>query len=160
MALAGNVIWWLTLGFLLGLAWFLVGILMYATVIGIPWGRSCFELGKLCLSPFGKDIVSVKELRLARANLIGDEDLAKGSAAMGLGRFVATVIWLPLGIVLAVSHVLHGLILLITIIGIPLGLQDFKIAGLSLFPVGKRVVTREMAEEVRRSAAREQLSKG
>ena len=63
------------------------------------------------------------------------------------------------GVILALLHVSHGVFLLLTIIGIPLALQDFKIAGPSLFPLGKRTVTAPMADEVRLAVARHVLTR-
>ena len=65
---------------------------MYPSIIGMPWGRSCFAIGKLCLAPFGKDIVSVKELRQARAHFQEDKTLAKRSWEMMIGSGIAGTI--------------------------------------------------------------------
>ena len=153
MALAGNIVWWLTLGPVLSLAWFLVGCAMFLTVIGIPFGRACFTMSKLTLAPFGQDIVSTAELRMAKAAIADNEEMAKGNMAMQSIGFIAKVIWFPLGLILAIAHALHGVILFIPLITIPLGIQELKIAGLALFPIGKRVVSIELARKVREALA-------
>ena len=58
----GNFIWFLCGGVLMGIGWWFAGILMYMTVIGIPWGKSCFVIGKFSFFPFGKEAISRKEL--------------------------------------------------------------------------------------------------
>ena len=120
MTLLGNFVWMITGGFLTALGWFLEGILWCLTVIGIPWGLQCFKFAKLSLAPFGKEIVP-------------------GGGAPSL---IANVIWLLIsGIPMAFAHILAGLILCVTIIGIPFGKQHFKLASLALTPFGSRVVT-------------------
>lgn len=159
MALAGNVVWWLFGGIFLSLSWFLFGLIMFASVICAPFGRACFTMAKLTLSPFGKDVVSTAELRQAKAIHQGDESLAKGNAALQTVGGLTKIIWLPFGLFLAIGHVVHGCILFVFIITIPLGIQSFKIAGLSLFPVGKRVVSKELAAKVRGYSADRELDK-
>ncbi|MGV2075035.1 MULTISPECIES: YccF domain-containing protein [unclassified Rhizobium] len=100
----------------------------------------------LSLWPFGRDVVSHAELT------------GKSSAGLTIFRLIANIIWLPFGVILAISHVLHGCLMFVTIIGIPLGLQDFKLAGISLFPVGKRVVTKELMAAARSANAQAQLA--
>ena len=120
MTLLGNLLWILTGGFLTSLGWFLEGLFWCVTVVGIPWGVQCFKFAKLSLAPFGKEVVP-------------------GGGAPSL---IANVIWLLIsGLPMALSHVTAGLILCVTIIGIPFGCQHFKLAGLALTPFGSRVVT-------------------
>ena len=68
-----------------------------------------------------------------------------------------TILWLPLGLILATLGLIHGILLFVTIIGIPFAIQAFKIAEVALNPVGKRVVSKEMANEVRAIIARAKL---
>lgn len=120
MTLLGNLIWLLSGGLLTALGWFVSGILWCLTVAGIPWGVQCFKFAKLSLAPFGKEVVP-------------------GGGAPSL---IANVIWLLLsGIPMAAGHVLAGVILCLTIVGIPFGRQHFKLASLALTPFGARVHT-------------------
>ena len=89
------------------------------TIVGIPVGLQCFKLSSLSLDPFGKDVV--------------DEG--------GAGSCLLNIIWFIVsGIELTLGNFLMGCLLCITIIGIPFGKQFFKIARLSLFPFGARVI--------------------
>ena len=120
MTLLGNLLWLLTGGFLTALGWFVSGILWCLTVVGIPWGVQCFKFAKLSLAPFGKEVVP-------------------GGGAPSL---IANVIWLLIsGIPMAAGHVLAGVVLCVTIVGIPFGRQHFKLASLALTPFGARVLT-------------------
>ena len=120
MRFIGNVIWIICGGLLSALGWWIAGALWCITIIGIPVGLQCFKLSSLSLNPFGKETV-------------GD-----GGAVSCL----LNIIWfLVSGLELAVGNLILGLLLCITIIGIPFGKQFFKIAKLSLAPFGQRVVT-------------------
>ena len=133
----GNLIWFLLGGLFMGLAWFIVGIIACITIIGIPWGRSSFVIGKFSFFPFGKEAISRKELST-------DKDI--GTGALGV---VGNVLWFIFaGIWLAIGHLLAALLCFITIIGIPFGLQHLKLAGISIFPIGKIVVSKEVAKAV------------
>ena len=145
MKAIGNLLWVLPLGLIMSIGWVIAGVFMYLIVIGIPWGKSCFVIAKFTLLPFGKEAISRKELT-------GDPDI--GSGAWGT---IANILWLPLGICLALGHVISGLIRAITIIGIPFAIQEWKIAGLALAPVGKTIVPKEVAEEARRRNAQDQV---
>ncbi|MEQ3744885.1 MAG: YccF family protein [Henriciella sp.] len=159
MSLAGNFVWWLFGGVFLSLSWFFFGLIMFATGVGAPFGRASFTLAKLTLSPFGKDVISTAELRKAKAIHQSDESIAQGNVTLQTIGGLAKAIWFPFGLLLAIGHVFHGVILFMFIITIPLGIQSFKIAGLSLFPVGKRVVSKELAQKVRGYSADRELGK-
>lgn len=121
MSLIGNIIWFLFGGFVGGVAWALVGVLWCLSIIGIPVGIQCFKFAKLSFFPFGKDIVY-------------------GSKPSSL---LLNILWLIFGgLELAFAHVISGIVLAATIIGIPLAIQSFKLAKLSLMPFGARVVGR------------------
>lgn len=125
----GNILWFLLGGLVMGLAWWLIGLVAFITIIGIPWGRSCFVIGQFTFLPFGREAVS-------RSVITGKEDL--GTGALGL---LGNIIWFILaGFWLAVGHITLALALFITIIGIPFALQHLKLALLTLAPVGKVVV--------------------
>lgn len=102
---------------------------MYISIIGIPWGKACFTIGKFAFWPFGREAV---DRRITQQK----KDIGTGT----LGT-LGNVIWFIFGgIWLAIGHISAGLILCVTIIGIPFGIQHFKIAGLALFPIGKEIV--------------------
>ncbi|SLM87257.1 POSSIBLE CONSERVED INTEGRAL MEMBRANE PROTEIN [Vagococcus fluvialis bH819] len=102
------------------ISWFIAGCLWCVTIIGIPVGLQCFKIAGLSLWPFGKKVVY-------------------GTSSMS---FLVNIIWLLVsGWVLALGHVISGILLCITIIGIPFGKQSFKLAQLALMPFGARVVS-------------------
>jgi uncharacterized membrane protein YccF (DUF307 family) len=147
MKIGANIIWILLGGWLLGLAWYLSAIAMAISIIGLPWARACWEIGTMSLAPFGKDVISQTELT------------GKSTAGGTVFAFIANLIWLPVGVTLATMHVLHGALMFCTIIGIPFALQDFKLAGISLFPVGKRVVSLELVTVARATNAQAELDR-
>ncbi len=117
-----NVLWLVLSGFWMFLAYLLAGLLLMITIIGIPFGIAAFRIGFYALWPFGRRIVK------------------KPSA--GLGSALGNVLWFVLaGWWLALAHVVTGVLLCITIIGIPLGLANFKLIPVSLWPLGKDVVS-------------------
>lgn len=118
MGCLGNVIWFICGGFLSGLSWLLAGVLWCITIIGIPVGKQCFKLAGLSFFPFGKDVVY----------------------GGGAGSLLLNIIWLLVtGIPLAIESAVFGILLCITIVGIPFGLQHFKIAKLALMPFGAHI---------------------
>ena len=119
MRFIGNLIWIICGGLLSALGWWIAGVLWCITIIGIPIGVQCFKLSSLSLNPFGKDAID------------------DGGAV----SFLLNIIWFFVsGIELAVGNIILGLLLCVTIIGIPFGKQFFKIARLSLAPFGQRIV--------------------
>ena len=142
MSLVGNFIWFVLGGVFMGLAWWLVGAVAFVTVIGIPWGRACFVIGKFTFFPFGKEAISRKELNQA-------SDIGTG----GLG-LLGNIIWFILaGAWLAIGHIIAAVIYFVTIIGIPFGIQHLKLAGISLAPIGKVIVSKEVAAAARSANA-------
>lgn len=129
MSTIGNIIWIMCGGIWMSLGWVLAGVIMYLTVIGIPWGRSCFVIAGFTLLPFGHEVVPRKEVT-------GQDDMGTGVAGM-----VGNIVWLLLaGWWLAVGHIVAAIVSCVTVIGIPFGLQHFKLAKISLLPVGKTIV--------------------
>lgn len=119
MRTIGNIIWILCGGIFTAILWALAGIVFYATIIGIPLGRQAFKMASLTLTPFGKTIVY-------------------GGGAPSL---LANIVWvIVIGIWEAIAYAVVGAVFCITIVGIPFGLQLFKMAKLSLMPFGARVV--------------------
>jgi uncharacterized membrane protein YccF (DUF307 family) len=138
----GNVIWFVFGGVIMGLLWWLFGILAYISIIGIPWGKSCFVIGQFTFFPFGKVAISRKELNQK-------EDIGTGV----LGMF-GNIIWcIFAGIWLAIGHIAFAFLFFITVIGIPFGMQHLKLAGVSLFPIGKKIVPKEVAKAARKANA-------
>ena len=148
LRMIGNVIWFVFAGFWLGITWWVLGALMYIFIITIPWGRSAFVLGNFSFFPFGRTVVK-------RSELSGSQDV--GTGALGV---VGNIIWFIFaGIWLAMANIVYGVICFITIIGIPFGVQCFKLAGASLFPVGKTVVKNELAAAALKANAEEELKR-
>ena len=117
MKLIGNIIWLVFGGLIAALGWFLVGLLLCVTVVGIPFGIQFFKLSKLVLWPFGKDVQSD----------FGDHP-------------IMNIIWIIIGgWETFVAYVTIGALYCITIIGIPFGMQWFKLAQLALFPFGAKI---------------------
>jgi uncharacterized membrane protein YccF (DUF307 family) len=142
MSAIGNFIWFLTGGILMGLGWWFAGLIMYITIIGIPWGKSCFVIGNFSFFPFGKEAINRKELT-------HKDDTGTG----GFGT-LGNIIWFLLaGWWLAIGHLLSAVFSAITIIGIPFSLQHIKLAGISLSPVGKTIVSKEVAKAAKNRSA-------
>lgn len=119
MRFLGNLIWFIFAGFWQGLGWTLAGLLWCVTIIGIPIGRQCFKFAALSFFPFGKDV-----------------RLGGGAVSM-----LMNLVWLLVsGIWLAIGSAVNGLILCLTIVGIPFGRQCFKLARLALMPFGAEIV--------------------
>ncbi|EGR2830455.1 YccF domain-containing protein [Vibrio cholerae] len=134
----GNIIWFLCGGIVMGLAWWLVGVLAFISIIGIPWGRACFVIGNFSFWPFGYEAIS-------RDELTDQTDI--GTSGFGV---LGNIIWFILaGFWLAVGHILSAVACFITIIGIPFALQHLKLAVISLAPIGKIVVPIEEAARAR-----------
>ncbi len=114
----GNVIWFLFCGLWQGTSWLIIGFLWCISLFGIPIGLQCFKFATLAFFPFGKDI----------------------QYSNGVTSFFANIIWIIFGgIPLATAALVNGLLLCITIIGIPFGKQCFKIAKLALMPFGATI---------------------
>lgn len=119
MTILLNILWFVFTGFWTGIFWDLAGIICCMTIIGIPFGKQCFKNANLSYCPFGKEIVY--------------ENSSIPVVANGL--------WiLFFGWELALAYVSCGLIWCVTIIGIPVGKQCFKLAQLSLIPFGAKIV--------------------
>ena len=119
MSTIANIIWIIFGGLVTAIGWCLAGIVFSVTIIGIPLGRQCFKMASLTLAPFGKTIVY-------------------GGGAPSL---IANIFWLILaGLPMAVSYAVLGVLYCITVIGIPFGLQHFKLASLALTPFGHDVL--------------------
>ena len=118
MRLIGNVIWLIFGGLLNCLGYLWGGFLLCLTIIGIPWGLQAMKIGLAHLAPFGRNIVST-------------------GGSIPVISFVLNLIWIIFaGLWIALAELIFGLLLCITIIGIPFGLQHFKLMRLALYPFG------------------------
>ena len=116
-----NVIWLVLCGVWLAIAYALIGIVCFILIITIPFGIACFRIAGYVLWPFGHQIAP-------RPNA-------------GAGALIGNVLWIILfGWELALAHLVTGFLLCLTIIGIPLGLANFKIIPISLMPLGVEIV--------------------
>ena len=142
MNLIGNILWFFCGGLPGALLWCLFGALAYISIIGIPWGRACFVMAGFVLHPFGR-------VPIPRSLLTGRTDLGTGLP----GR-IGNIIWFVLaGLWIALSHIAAAVPLALSIIGIPFAWQHVKLAELALLPIGRTVVSTEVAAEARRREA-------
>lgn len=122
MRLLGNIIWLVFGGVITAIEYFISSVLLMITIIGIPFGLQTLKLGIVALWPFGTE---VKRTR---------------STSSGCLNTIMNIIWILIGgIWISLSHLVFGIILTITIIGIPFGRQHFKLAHLALTPFGYEV---------------------
>ena len=122
MKFIGNILWLALGGLLVALYYFLAGLLFCITIVGIPFGYQLLKMGVFALWPFGSEV---------------QPDTNDG----GCLSIIMNVIWILVGgIEIAMIHVTFGLICCITIIGIPFGIQHFKMALLAFLPFGKKIV--------------------
>lgn len=142
MRAIGNLLWFLLGGVIMGLAWWFFGAIAFITIAGIPWGRACFVIGNFSFFPFGKEAIS-------RNELTQQKDIGTG----GFGLLGNIVWFIFAGLWLALGHVVSAILNFITIIGIPFGIQHLKLAGIAIFPIGKTIVTKEVAAAARAANA-------
>lgn len=117
-----NIIWLVLSGFWMFLIYMVVGALWCVTIVGIPFGLASFRIGRYALWPFGREVIR--------------KETAGGFSALG------NVLWFCLsGLWIAIGHVITGLLCCITIIGIPLGIANFKMIPVSLLPLGREIVS-------------------
>jgi uncharacterized membrane protein YccF (DUF307 family) len=121
MNLIGNIIWLIFGGFIVAIEYFIAGFVLCCTIIGIPFGLQCFKIGILTLMPFGRDVREVP-------------------GQTGCLSMIFNIIWIFIGgIWIALTHLIFGILLAITIIGLPFAKQHFKLMSLSFTPFGKDV---------------------
>lgn len=122
-----NVIWLVFAGLWLALFYMLAGILAFILIITIPFGFAAFRIAAFTLWPFGRRIVHRPDA--------------------GAGSTIGNVLWIILfGWELALAHLITGIAQCVTIIGIPLGLANFKLIPVSLTPLGREIVPAETGE--------------
>ena len=139
LSLLLNVLWVVTGGIWMALGWLLAALLMAITIIGLPWARAAFNIATYTFLPFGR-------VALPRDEARGAEDLGTGP----LGMF-GNLIWLVLaGWWLALGHLVTAFGLAITVIGLPFAWAHLKLALISLWPIGRTIVSAEEADALRR----------
>ena len=118
MKTLGNIIWLIFGGFIMSVGYFLSGLILMITIIGIPFGLQIMKLGIMALWPFGSSVVPTNN-------------------SGGCLLTIFNIIWILVGgLAISISHLILGLLFFITIIGIPFGRQHFKMARLALTPFG------------------------
>lgn len=121
MKFLGNLLWLVLGGLIVALYYYFMGLLFCITIIGIPFGVQLFKIGTFALWPFGHEVIP-------------------GPNDSGCLAIIMNVIWIIFGgVEIALTHLTFGVICCITIIGIPFGLQHFKMALLALVPFGKKI---------------------
>ena len=119
MRVIGNIIWIILGGLILAATWAVMGLLLCVSIVGIPLGVQAFKMATLTLAPFGRQVVY----------------------GGGAGSTLLNIIWIVLvGWWFAVGYLLAGILNIFTIIGIPFGIQSFKMAQLALLPFGSQVI--------------------
>jgi uncharacterized membrane protein YccF (DUF307 family) len=122
MNFLGNLIWLIFGGIIIAIEYFIGSIILMITIVGIPFGIQTLKMASLSLWPFGRD--TVVHLR-----------------ASGCLYIIMNIIWLITGgLWIAITHAIFGVLLCITIIGIPFGLQHFKLTAIALSPFGRDIV--------------------
>jgi uncharacterized membrane protein YccF (DUF307 family) len=121
MNILGNIVWIVFGGLIIFIMYVISSILLCLTIIGIPFGIQTLKLSMLALVPFGKDVVNKPN-------------------EPGCLSTVMNIIWILIGgLWISITHFVFGLLLAITIIGIPFALQHFKLGMLALTPFGKEI---------------------
>ncbi len=116
-----NLIWLVLCGWWMAIAYAVAGLICFILIITIPFGIAAFRIAGYTLWPFGRTI--------------------EAKRGAGLGALIGNIIWVVLfGWELAIGHLVAGVVMCITIIGIPLGLASFKIIPITLVPLGVRVI--------------------
>ena len=134
MRLLLNIIWLVFGGLWLAIGYALVALVMFILIITIPFGVAALRIGLFCLWPFGRTVVRRPDA--------------------GAGSAIGNVIWFILaGWWLAIGHVITGVAMCLTIIGIPLGLANFKLIPVSLTPFGRDIVDIDEARRLGWDAA-------
>ena len=122
MSLLGNLLWLVFGGLAMSLSYLVLGLAYCVTIIGIPIGLQLFKLARLSLFPFGSEVTI-------------------GAEASGCLSLLLNLLWIVFGgLEMALTHAVIGLLFCITIVGIPFGMQHFKLARLALTPFGRGVL--------------------
>ncbi|MDR2765598.1 MAG: YccF domain-containing protein [Tannerella sp.] len=123
MKIPGNILWLLLGGLIVSIEYVVLSLCLMITIIGIPFGIQTLKLGLLALWPFGSKVVD-------------------SGGSSGCLSILMNILWIVLGgLPICLTHLFFGILLCITLIGIPFGKQHFKMAGLALTPFGKQIVS-------------------
>ena len=133
MRTLGNIIWFITFGWIQALACLLLGALLCVTVIGIPLGKSMFQYAHLIAVPFGKQIVRETFIK-------GSENV---SGIRKAGGIIANILWFPFGAIGLIFSVAEAIVCFVTIIFIPVGVALVRSSMFWLTPIGAKVITKE-----------------
>jgi len=134
-----NVLNFVLGGFATTLGWLFATLVSILLIITLPLTRSCWEITKLSFIPYGNEAIHVDELYPADKNALANT-----------GGTLLNIVWFVLfGWWLCIMHICVGITQCITLIGIPVGLANFKIAAIAVWPVGRRVVPVEVAQAAR-----------
>jgi uncharacterized membrane protein YccF (DUF307 family) len=118
----GNLVWLIFGGIIIAIEYFIGSLVLFITIVGIPFGLQTLKMASMAIWPFGRD-TRVHE------------------RASGCLYILMNVIWLIFGgIWIAITHAFFGVLLCITIIGIPFGLQHFKLTAIAINPFGRDIV--------------------
>ena len=152
MRTAGNVLWFVLFGWHIALTWLVAGLIFAITIIGLPLTRSALEMAKMSAFPFGKEIVHIRD--------IDQKELSPKTMMTGTVGFIFNLLWaVTFGILLFFYYILAGVLACLTILLIPFGLQCFKLAAISIWPVGRRVVSKEVSGLLRHDKAAAYIAK-
>ena len=148
MRLLGNILWHIPfLGFVDAIIVYLLGLLLTITVVAAPLGLGLMEYGKFLFAPFSHAMISKSDLNIEQ------NALWQGYS------FIIMLIYLPLGLILAIIGIFQAIGLALTIVGIPVALVVVKSLGTYLNPVNKKCVDVTVAQEIDRQRAQEEINK-
>jgi Predicted membrane protein len=124
MRLLGNIIWWIFGGLMIAIEYFIGGLVLCVTIVGIPFGYQTMKLGLYALFPFNQTVV-------------------KDNKSIGCLSAIMNVLWFIVGgVIIVLTHLFWGVLLAITIIGIPFARQHFKLMSFALTPFGRDIVAK------------------
>ena len=119
MSIIGNIIWLIFGGFLAGMGYIIGGFALCLTIVGIPFGLQSIKIGVATFAPFGREVQEFED-------------------SNSVGNTFINMIWIILfGWEIALAHLVHGLVLALTIVGLPFAKQHFKLIPLALLPFGR-----------------------
>lgn len=147
MALILNILNFVLGGFAVTFGWLFTTIISAVLIITLPYSRSCWEITKMSLMPFGNDVIHIKYLE------------PTGNISNSLGSILNVIWFILFGWWLCLMHIFCGITQCLSLIGIPTGLAHFKLVGISLFPVGQRVVSKELAQLARSQQAEKEFNR-
>ena len=128
MKTIGNILWLLLVGWHTAIGWLVIGLLLCLPIITIPFAVQCFKFAGFTLWPFGRVAVRTHGVRA--------------------GSLLGNILWIIPGLLLALAYAVGGLLLFVTIVGIPFGIQAFKFAALAIAPFGRTIVSKRDADRV------------